>query len=50
MRTFTAALIAPALKLTGFRFSKDYRWGTTIKHRLVYRLVDVVQANIWAGV
>lgn len=49
MRTLTAALITPALKFTGFRFDKDYRWGTTAKHRLVYWLVDVVQANLWAG-
>lgn len=49
MRTFTARLITPALKLTGFRFSKDYRYGTTRGHRIVYRLVDVVAANLAAG-
>jgi hypothetical protein len=49
MRTFTAALMTPALKLTGFRFSKEYRQGATATHRLVYWLVDVVQANVWAA-
>jgi hypothetical protein len=49
MRTLTAALITPALKITGFRFSKDYRWGTTGFHRVIYRCVNTVQANLWAG-
>jgi hypothetical protein len=49
MRTVTAALMVPVLKITGFRFSKDYRWGVTRLHRFVYRSVDVVQANLWAG-
>lgn len=49
MRDFNASLIAPLLKLTGFRFSKDYRWGTTLWHRIVYRCVNTIQANIRAG-
>lgn len=49
IRTATAYLIAPALVLTGFRFSKDYRWGTTRKHRIVYALVNTVRANQVAG-
>ena len=49
MRTFNAALIAPILRLTGFRFSKHYRWGTTRFHRIVYALVSTVEANILAG-
>lgn len=48
MRNFTATLIVPIMKLTGFRFSKDYRWGTTMFHRIVYRMVDTVGANIKA--
>jgi hypothetical protein len=48
MRDLAAALIAPTLKATGFRFSKDYRWGTTWYHRAVYRLVNVVLANLKA--
>ncbi len=43
--TFIAHLIAPALAATGFRFSKDYRWGTTSFHRAVYGLVDTISAN-----
>jgi len=50
MRTTTALLLVPALKLTGFRFDKSYRWGVSKFHRAVYRFVDVVQANLWAGI
>lgn len=50
MRTIIAYLLVPVLKLTGFRFSKDYRCGTTLYHRMVYALVDVVTANIKAGI
>lgn len=49
MREFNAKLIAPIMKLTGFRFSKDYRWGTTLFHRTVYKIVSTVTANILAG-
>ena len=49
MRKITAAILVPALKLTGFRFSKSYRHGETKFHAVVYRLVDTVQANCWAG-
>lgn len=49
MRVFNAKLIAPILRLTGFRFSKSYRWGTTFWHRLVYRLVSTPIANIQAA-
>lgn len=49
MRTFTAYLIAPALKVTGFRFSKDYRWGVSRFHRAVYACVNTVTANHIAG-
>lgn len=50
MRTITAAILVPVLKLTGFRFSKDYRWGTTIRHRVVSALVNTVRANQLAGI
>jgi len=50
MRTLTASLIAPVLKVTGFRFSKDYRWGTSLGHRVVFALVNTVEANLKAGV
>lgn len=49
MRKLNAALLTPVLKLTGFRFSKDYRWGVTRFHALVYFCVDTVGANIKAG-
>jgi len=48
MRELTAILVTPVLKLTGFRFSKDYRWGTTRRHRIVYALVNTINANLRA--
>ncbi len=47
-RAINAYLLAPALKLTGFRFSKNFRHGATLAHRIVYRAVDVVRANLVA--
>lgn len=44
-----AYAVAPLLWLTGFRFSKDYRHGTTRFHRGVYACVDTVKANLIAG-
>ena len=49
IRLITAALAVPAMKITGFRFSKDYRHGTSAFHRAVYACVNTVQANWWAG-
>ena len=49
IRNATAHIIAPVLMLTGFRFSKDYRWGVSRFHRAVYALVDTVGANHMAG-
>lgn len=48
MRTLTARLISPILRLTGFRFSKHYRWGTKLHHRIIYHLTSTVHANIFA--
>lgn len=45
MRIMTARLIAPILRLTGFRFSKHYRWGTRLHHRIIYRLTSTPLAN-----
>ena len=45
-RRIAAHLITPILALTGFRFSKDYRHGTTFFKHLVYCFVDTVTANI----
>lgn len=50
VRTITAAAFVPAMVVTGFRFSKLYRNEVTRFHRAVYRLVDVVAANLWAGI
>jgi hypothetical protein len=49
MREFNAMLIAPVMRLTGFRFSKDYRWGVSRFHRAVYACVNTVSANYRAG-
>jgi hypothetical protein len=48
MRRLNAKLISPVLRVTGYRFSKDYRHGITWFHRIVYRCVDTVHANIQA--
>lgn len=49
MRNLLAHILAPVLRLTGFRFSKDYRYGITLGHRVIYTLVNTVKANILAG-
>ena len=49
IRITTAYAISPVLMLTGFRFSKDYRWGVSRFHRAVYAAVDTVAANHIAG-
>jgi hypothetical protein len=41
-------LIAPVMAITGFRFSKHYRWGTNGFYRTVYAMVDTVGANYHA--
>ena len=49
MRTITAALCVPFMKVTGFRFSKEYRKASDGWRLFVFTYVDTVQANIWAG-
>ena len=49
MRDLIATLIAPMLRLTGFRFSKDYRHATCGHKAWIYRHVNTVKANIAAG-
>ncbi len=49
IRKITAYIAAPAMILTGFRFSKDYRHGVSRFHRFVYATVDTVGANHIAG-
>jgi hypothetical protein len=50
IRTILALLLAPAMKLTGFRFSKAYRRGDTQFHAVIFNLVDTVSANMKAGI
>ena len=47
-RSFNALWLAPIMRVTGFRFSKLYRWGATPAYRIVYILVNTVKANIRA--
>ena len=49
IRDLNAVLAAPILKLTGYRFSKNFRHGVTVWHRAVYAMVNTVQANYKAG-
>lgn len=45
MRETLAIIAAPLLRITGYRFSKRYRWGTTAWHRMVYRLINTIECN-----
>ena len=49
LRLTAAYIVAPVLVVTGFRFSKEYRWGVTRFHRAVYATIDTVAANHIAG-
>ncbi len=42
-RSKVAEFLAP--KMGSFRFSKDYRFGSTPSHAAVYCMVDTVEAN-----
>jgi hypothetical protein len=48
-KTALGVAISPVLYVTGFRFSKDYRWGTTKFHSIVYATVNTIAANRVAG-
>ncbi len=60
LRQINAAALAPILRATGFRFSKQYRWAYPVRdgwsgfanlyYRTTYKLVDTVAANIKAGI
>lgn len=50
IRLATAALMVVPMKIIGFRFSKLYRHGASPFHARVYRWVDTIQANVWAGI
>lgn len=45
IRKINAYLLCPFMKVTGFSFSKDYRWEITRFHSVVYNCVDTVGAN-----
>ena len=49
MRDLTAAMLVPFLKLTGFRFSKEYRHAISGWKLFVFAHVNTVKANLWAG-
>ena len=49
IRTISAIILTPVMKLTGFRFSRAYRRGDTKLHSIVYALVDTVGANTYAN-
>ena len=44
-RSTIGDIIAPVMRITGFRFSRRYRRGDTFYHRVVYAVVDTVWAN-----
>ncbi len=44
-RSFNAYLLLPMMALTGFRFTRCYRRGDTLRHRFIYMLVDTIRAN-----
>ena len=48
IRRTNALILAPAMRITGFRFHSDYRHEVTAFHAIVYALVDTVGANIKA--
>ena len=48
LKVATARMLAPILRMTGFRFSKDYRHGATAYHRAVYAIVSTPTANLLA--
>jgi hypothetical protein len=49
IRTLSTNILAPVMKLTGFRFSRAYRRGDTRYHQIVFACVDTVGANMKAG-
>lgn len=38
-------LVSPYIALTNKTFSKDFRHGVSIRHRIVYAFLDTIQAN-----
>ena len=48
IRTLSANILTPVMKLTGFRFSRAYRRGDTRYHQIIFACVDTVGANMAA--
>ncbi len=49
IRTISAIILTPVMKLTGFRFSRAYRREDTKFHSIVYALIDTVGVNTYAN-
>jgi hypothetical protein len=48
LRQAVGVAISPVLAVSGFRFSKAYRWGVSRFHRAVYAACSTTTANRWA--
>jgi hypothetical protein len=48
IRSLSANILTPVMKLTGFRFSRAYRRGDTRYHQIIFACVDTVGANMKA--
>lgn len=49
MKAVLTSLMVPVMKLTGFRFSKQYRRAESGFKAFVYRNINTVEANLRAG-
>ena len=49
MRNLLGIIITPALVITGYRFDKSFRHAECGWKAIVYKHVDVVGANLRAG-
>ena len=49
MKAVLTSLMVPVMKLTGFRFSKEYRMAESGFKAFVYRNINTVEANLRAG-
>lgn len=45
LRTALGKACVPFLNVTGYRFSKNFRHGKTLGHKIVYACIDTVGAN-----
>lgn len=47
-RWLLTIIVGRSIAFTSFRFSKDYRWGTTTYHKFVYSCICTFGSNIVA--